>query len=115
MEYATHNRLLILLPHRFNDSLIGSVLKSKFEEEDKVKAGKFDPGKMLKRIMTTITSVQVLVFGNTSKEKAVNFCEKSLVNRIKVVNCSHTTPGCLLQVGSLYQDNCKETLAISKS
>ena len=50
------------------------------------------------------------MFGNTSRKQAEDFCKKSLVKRIKdkLVDCHHKTPGCLLQVGSVYQDNSKE-------
>ena len=67
-EYATHNRLLFLLPHTFNDSLMEEVLTKKLEDEDSVDST-FDPGKMLKeKIIDEITAIQVLVFGNTTKE-----------------------------------------------
>ena len=67
-EYAMHNRLLFLFPHTFHDSLMNKVLTEKLENEDSI-ASTFDPGKMLKeKIVDNIAAIQVLIFGNTSKE-----------------------------------------------
>lgn len=56
-EYATHNRLLFLLPHTFNDKRMAEILTEKLNNEDSI-ASSFDPGKMLKeKIVDEITAV----------------------------------------------------------
>ena len=67
-DYAMHNRLLFLLPHTFHNDLMGKELIKLLESEDDI-LEKFDPGKLLKdKVVDNISSVQVLIFGNTSEK-----------------------------------------------
>lgn len=95
-DYSGHNRLLFLLPHTYNDALKEKVLEDYLEDEEKVKS-EFDPGKFLKeKIIDNISSIQTLIYGNTSEESSVEFCKKNILGKFNTVNCYHTTPGCLL-------------------
>ena len=67
-SYAANNRLLFLIPHTFHDSLMEKVLTEQLEKRETGNTN-FCPGTFLReRILDQISSIQLLVFGNSSKE-----------------------------------------------
>jgi len=73
-DHAVNNRILFMIPHTYHESLIAKELKERLDQEDL--DPKFDPGKLLKeKILDNISSIQVLVFGNTDEAQAKNFCD----------------------------------------
>ncbi len=70
-DHATNNRLLFLIPHTYHNSLIEKVLKKKLKEakQDDFKGfEEFNPSALLKDILQNISSIQLLVLGNTPFE-----------------------------------------------
>ena len=63
-----NNRLLFLCPHTFHKNLVKKEMEKMLELDDEAKK-EIKPSRFLKeKVMTQITSVQVLVFGNSAKE-----------------------------------------------
>ena len=88
-DHATNNRLLFLFPHTFHDAILEKAVADKLDS-DAAGTAAFCPGKFLKeKILDQITSVQVLIFGNTSERDAVDFCKTNIVSKFKVVECGH--------------------------
>ena len=74
-DKAAHNRLLMLIPHTFHDKCMETVIEEQLDLKDNFDMTAFSPQKLLReKILNKITSIQVLVFGNSEKEDAVNFC-----------------------------------------
>jgi hypothetical protein len=70
-DHAWNNQRLFLIPHKFHDKLTSNVLSEKLKQADESGLADFDPGLFLKdKVLENVTQVQVLIFGNTSKEKA---------------------------------------------
>ena len=85
-DKATTNRILMLIPHTFHDKLMEKELSNQL----KLEKCTFEPGNFLKtKILDNITSVQVLVFGNTKREDSVKFCLETVVPKFKTVKCYH--------------------------
>jgi len=101
-DYATNNRILFMIPHTFHESLIAKELKERLDQEELDPA--FDPGQLLKeKILDNISSIQVLVFGNTGEVQAKTFCEKHIVGQFDTVALhtdiveNHMDAGCIFQ------------------
>ena len=97
----------MLIPHTFRDSLIEQELSELLEtvEDFYPKEAQFCPELFLKeKILENISSVQVLVFGNTSEQKATEFCNEHIVPNFKTVECYHKSIGCPIKAGCIYKD-----------
>ena len=91
-------------PTKFHPSLIKKELDDMLDLDEEAQS-KIKPNVFLRdRILTQITSVQVLVFGNTAKEQAVEFCTNNIVKKFV------TTEGdiCSQKVGSIHTDGVEE-------
>ena len=74
-DHSTNNRLLFLLPHTFHEGLMAKVLSDKLKAGEEGLDPAFDPGLLLKeKILDNVSSVQVLIFGNTAETEATEFC-----------------------------------------
>ena len=50
----------------------------------------YSPGVFLKeKIIDNISSVQILVIGNTTREDSIKFCEENIVAKFNTVKCNH--------------------------
>ena len=64
-----------MIPHLFHDKLTSNVLSEKLKDSEENGLGDFDPGLFLKdQVLSNVTQVQVLIFGNTPRDKAEEFC-----------------------------------------
>lgn len=103
---AANNRLLFLLPHTYHDGILADLLGEEIEklsEADQDALTEFEPSKFLKeRILSKIAAVQTLVFGNTTKEQAVKFCQENVAYRFRIVR-SNIEGGMPLEIGSVAQ------------
>ena len=67
-DKAAHNRILMLIPHTFHDNCMEKVMQEQLDLGDNFDMAAFSPQKLLKeKILSKITSIQVLVYGNTSE------------------------------------------------
>ena len=77
-DKASHNRLLMLIPHSFHDKLMEKELKELLDDWDLL--GGFDPSEFLKNtVLANIMSVEVMIFGNTSEEDSKKFCNEIIL------------------------------------
>ena len=78
-DHGTNNRINYLVPTSCHDSHMVKFLSEKLK-----KPNQFCPGKFLKqKVFDRVTSVQVLIMGNTSQEQANNFCEGTIAKVFK--------------------------------
>ena len=102
-EKATNNRLLMLIPHTFHDKRVEKSLRKQ------IKLGPdftYSPGVFLKeKIIENISSVQILVIGNTTKDESIKFCQENIVAKFNTVECNHeSNERCYVAAGCIYQD-----------
>ena len=63
----------------------------------------FNPGKLLKdKILDNIQQVQIVVFGNTSRDDAIAFSEIHIVPKFK---CIERSDNFAIRVGCLYKED----------
>ena len=118
-SHALNNRIQFLIPHTFHATLMEKELKDKSKEIEEAgddfdgfKDKNFCPAKLLKeKILDQISSVQVLVFGNTSQVDALKFCKnivkptfKTMLPDEKTVNRSQMQGACMFPEISLTKD-----------
>ena len=61
------------------------------------------PSEFLKeKVMTQITSVQVFVFGNMTKDQAVEFCKENIVKKLNTVDSYTEEKSCSTKLGCIY-------------
>ena len=84
-NHALNNRMNFLISSSRHDSLMEKVLAEKIKD-----ASTFYPGKFLKeKVLDQITSIQVLVMGNTTKESAKQFCEGTIAKVFKTTKSNN--------------------------
>ena len=103
-DHTSNNRLLFLCPHTFHSSLIKKELEAMLalsdEEQREIKPFQF----LREKVLSQITSVQVLVFGNTSKEQAVEFCNEHIVKKFPTVASHHGQKSDYNHLGCIYTE-----------
>ena len=103
-----------MLPQTFHDILIAKVLTEKLEQGEDLDAS-FDPGNLLKeKILDKISSIQVLIFGNTSESQATEFCKRNIVEKFKTDEFPDRAED-HMDVGCLYQETVTDKNELTES
>lgn len=102
-DHAKNNQRLFLIPHKFHDKLTSNVLSEKLKQADETGLTDFDPGLFLKeQVLENVTQVQVLIFGNTSREDAEKFCQNHIVPNFKTIDNHDSGQKDMMLVGCLH-------------
>ena len=94
----------MLIPHNYHDRRMERELEKQLKEK-----WDFNPGEFLQEmILDNISSVEVLVYGNTLKEDSIEFCKREIVPKFKISDnlCFHdgVATRCGIRAGCIYSE-----------
>ena len=66
---------------------------------------------MKEKVISQVTSVQVLVFGNSSREQTVEFCKENIVKKFETVEAYHGVKATKTKLSCIYTETSLGTKA----